>query len=187
MNRRAMLTGAALLWMAPKHASAATDRFEAALRALRSPWRNATRSAPFASRCLRRLTVHGIDLEDLTLACGLRHGETLAARGAPDGAPRFDASMSRLDLEDFVMESYKARGLGRVRVSDVRPTLFLGARGVRLHAEMTALDGLTISVLAVAAITDERLDMFGFSAPAEHFFPSLAPEIEHALTAAASI
>ena len=154
---------------------------------LERPWADITSAARLPSERARLLTIHGAALEQLYFAGGLESGEPLvASSGARRERPVYREDFSRTELVGFLQDSLGAMSYVRIVTGNVRPALLAGAEGVRFDVDMQTADGLEVSAMALVSQSEKGLNLILFIAPAEHYFPMLAPEIDRMLIAAAS-
>lgn len=183
-----MVLLATLTLAACAHAHEASLRYEvdhAFSVGLERAWADASRSTRL-SRHVHLFTIHGAALESLYLVGGLKSGDPLWTPAHGDENPRYRADFSRSEIVEFVNASLVARGYVAVTPHNIRPAALAGQDGVRFDIEMQTADGLDVSGAALAAQSGDRLNLILFTAPREHFYPALMPEIERMLIAAAS-
>ena len=187
---KAMVLLAAFALGACAHAHEARARYQvdhAFSVGLERAWADASmNAAPRLSRHVHLFTIHGPALESLYLVGGLKSGDPLWTPPHGDEYPRYHADFSRSEIVEFVNVSLAARGYVAVTPHNVRPAALAGQDGVRFDIEMQTADGLDVSGVALAAQSQDRLNLILFAAPREHFYPALMPEIDRMLIAAAS-
>jgi hypothetical protein len=155
--------------------------------ALDRTWTDVSRSAsPLLSAHVHLFTIHGPALESLYLVGGLKSGDPLWAPARGDEHPIYHADFSRSEIVEFVTTSVTALGYVEVTPRNIRPAALAGQNGLRFDIEMHTMDGLDVSGTALAAQSGDRLNLILFLAPREHFYPTLMPEIDRMLIAAAA-
>lgn len=188
MKRLVLLVALALC--ACVHAQQASGRYQvdhAFSVRLERPWADASNIArPRPSSHVHLLTIHGAALEGLYLVGGLKPGDPLWTPPHGDEYPRYHGDFSRSEMVEFVDASLAALGYVAVTPRNIRPAALASQDGVRFDIEMQTADGLDVAGVALASQSGDRLNLILFLAPREHFFPTLMPEIDRMLIAAAS-
>jgi len=93
--------------------------------------------------------------------------------------PRFDSSMSDLELAEFLTDSlYRAGGYTALNLENVRPDSYRGEDAVRFDLKGRTNAGLNIEGSALMSIIDERLNIIFFLAPSEYYAGKVRSEVD---------
>ncbi|HEY8574317.1 hypothetical protein [Phenylobacterium sp.] len=134
---------------------------------------------------VRLLSIDGPLLNRLYLTDGLAPGQFLvkpAKRERP--TPTYRANMAATELVEFVADSVAALDYQRVETSNLRPTKFVGADGVRFDISAQTAEGLDMAGTASVAEAGGKLYVILYLAPKEHYFAATLPEVEQVMASA---
>lgn len=84
--------------------------------------------------------------------------------------PLFRASMSPLEIRDFIVASLPREGFIDLTTQDMRPFDFGGDQGFRFDFSYATEDGLKNRGIAVGAVNRNRLYLIVYVAPEIHYF-----------------
>lgn len=132
---------------------------------------------------VKALSVDGPLLNRLYIIDGLPEGKELfkpARKETPTPVVRPD--MSANERMEFVADSIAVLGYQDVEASAPRPGKYGDIDGVRFELSGRSPEGLDMKGIGVAASRDDRLYLFIYYAPAEHYYGALLPEVERVLT-----
>jgi hypothetical protein len=130
-------------------------------------------------------TVHGPDLEAITVVSGLKDGKPLLPPVArKEKMPLFRSSMAAPEIAQLVVETLLRRGYGDVELGAVKPETFAGRAGFRFELDLTAANGLEKSGFGVGAIVDSKLYMLVYRAPKLYYFEAYRPAVESLISSA---
>lgn len=135
-------------------------------------------------------TIDGDGLNDMTFYGGIENDKTLFRevnkRAKP--LPRFASNMLLTDIPALFENSYSiALDTQLMKIDSVRPTMFLGAKGVKFSFTFSRLnEEVRRKGEASAAIIDGKLYMITFEAPDVYYFERDVPAYR-AVVASATI
>ncbi len=112
-------------------------------------------------------TVNGSALEELMLAGGIGHGDTLLGS---DGAPRFRRGMTALDAREFIESNLIASGMHNVVFREFRAAPFGRLPGFRAELEFLTKPGLETDGFLVGAVHQDRLHLIFYSGARLYYY-----------------
>ena len=124
-------------------------------------------------------TIDGAALERLRFFGGIEDGQSLVASApAATLGPRFVATMTRVEVSEFVADSL----FGSVfPPRNARPASFGTAQGFRFEVSYATSDGVKREALVVGAVLERRLYVIAYDGTALHHFDRYRPEVEQIL------
>jgi len=99
--------------------------------------------------------------------------------------PTFQADIGPTELVELVSDSISQAGYQRVETSALKPQRFAGADGLHFELDATTESGLDVKGLAATAVSNGKLFVMIYLAPAEHYYRAGLPEVEAILASAA--
>ncbi len=130
------------------------------------------------NREVKYLTIDGPLLNNFYLTEGLAVGKSIVRttlKSRPMPVVRRD--MTENELAEFVVDTVAAFGYEGVVSSNLRPTKFGAADGLRFDIGAKTDAGLDISGTAQVALVSGKVHVMLFLAPGEYFYPTLLSEV----------
>jgi hypothetical protein len=131
------------------------------------------------NREVKYLTIDGPLLNNFYLTEGLAVGKSIVRTTMKSRPmPVIKRDMSENELAEFVVDTVAAFGYEGVTSSNLRPTKFGAAEGMRLDLNAKTDSGLDISGTAQVALVAGTVHVMLFLAPGEYFYPTLLNEVD---------
>ncbi|MBL8530394.1 MAG: hypothetical protein JNK94_01555 [Hyphomonadaceae bacterium] len=146
-------------------------------------WSDVTFMLPNRPPNVRMLSVDGPLLNRLYLA-NLEPGQSLLRLPDRDTPrPLYRADMSESELVEFVIDCI-AQEYQNPEAAALRPHTLGETPAVRFDISTRTAEGLNISGTAMVARQNDRLHVLLYLAPSEHYYASLAPDVESVFASA---
>jgi hypothetical protein len=129
-------------------------------------------------------TVHGPELEAISVVSGLADGKSMVPAGYKEKMPLFRSGMAASEVAEMTVETLLRMGYGRVDLLGVRPESFAGHPGFRFDLDLTSARGLDGSGFGAGAIVNGKLYMIVYRAPKLHYFERYKPAAEKLIASA---
>lgn len=130
-------------------------------------------------------TVNGPLLDAVYFYYDLRPGDALLRAREGVELPVLRAGMAAHEVAELLADTLRRTGHVRVSVEGLRPAPLGGRDGFAFDLAYTTPEGLDYRGLAHGAWRSERLVLLYFTAPALHFYPTLAPAARELFASAA--
>ncbi|HJR56151.1 MAG TPA: hypothetical protein VJ798_06205 [Rhizomicrobium sp.] len=131
-------------------------------------------------------TQNGLTLDSLHFLTNVQDGKPLypiSGIRTADQLP-YRGTMLPNDVQDLVVSTLQREGYDNVRAGSLAPCPFLGATGFCFELDFATKEGLVMKGKVTAQKRDTALDVVQFRAPAEYYFPSLAPTVDKIVASA---
>ncbi|MGE0044950.1 MAG: hypothetical protein AB7J28_05735 [Hyphomonadaceae bacterium] len=189
ISQTALLAGAALAASCAPQArlvQGSLDAGEGYRVQLGRTWSDVTPIMVDRTRNVRVLSVDGPHLNRLYLAGAVRAGDPIVrAMRREQPTPVFRADMTDTELVEFVTDSIAALGYQRPEATNLRPGTLAGVEGVRFEVTTQTPEGLAYDGTSLVARQGESLHLMLYLAPREHYYGTLAQEVETIFASAA--
>jgi hypothetical protein len=134
---------------------------------------------------VRTWTVHGPQLEAITIVSGLADGKPLERpANYKEKMPLFRSGMTGSEVAELTVESLQRMGYGRVELTGMAPETFGGQPGFRFELDLTDAAGLDGSGIGAGAISKGKLYLLVYRSPKEHYFARYKPAVDHLIASA---
>lgn len=134
---------------------------------------------------VRTWTVHGPQLEAITIVSGLADGKPLERpANYKEKMPLFRSGMTGSEVAELTVESLQRMGYGRVELGSVAPETFGGQPGFRFDLDLTDASGLDGAGIGAGAISKGKLYLIVYRAPKEHYFARYKPAVDQLIASA---
>lgn len=123
-------------------------------------------------------TRDGHVLQELWFVKGLDDGDALIppVPGRAEDLPKYDASMTLLEVPDFVEASLSAQGFQQIELRNIRPQKFGTRDGVAAKLDFLTKDGLRKSGRFIATKHDKDLYLVMYTGVAGHYFDAYSDD-----------
>jgi hypothetical protein len=134
---------------------------------------------------VRTWTVHGPQLEAITILGGLADGKPLERpANYKEKMPLFRSAMTGSEVAELTVESLQRMGYGSVELRSVSPESFGGVPGFRFDLDLVDASGLNGAGIGAGAILKGKLYLIVYRAPTEHYFATYKPAVERLIETA---
>lgn len=127
---------------------------------------------------IHSLTLDGFALQSLQISAGIKGDQKLLPELGESPQPKFEKTLTLLNMQDFVRDSFIAVGAERFVYESFSPANFGTWPGFRASYSFFTKDGLKKRGLIVGAIHDEALYTVNYIAAAVYYYDRTLPEVE---------
>lgn len=127
-------------------------------------------------------TVDGPILQAIRFFDPVEDGDALLRVRDPEEVPEFRASMTAVEIEEFVIDSLVAAGVANVQTSGLRPAPFGELDGFGFDLEYLDENGLEFRGLARGVVDDSKLYLVLYTGTRAHYFTAHEDDAKRILT-----